>query len=321
MNIGIDARALSHTKAGIGTYLEEALKYIASCDTDNTFYLYTNKDVDCSWLNDKFVIRKYKSKIGTIGLRYIVPKMIAQDKIDVFWGPEHVLPKKIKGVKYVLTIHDLAAFKLKRTAALYNEIIQRIYCRKSSKQADKIIAISNSTKNDLVDLFKIDPSKITVIYNGVSLYSYSHVSARVDNAEFKETADKFGINSQYFLFVGTIEPRKNIINAVKAFNLFKSKTNLPYKYVIAGGKGWRDAKIREEIEKSPYRKDIVLTVTFLQRRRNCFIETPCACCSRVCMKDLGFRLSKAYLSAPRSSLRMSLRCLKLAGMCANTLTH
>lgn len=259
MNIGIDARALSHSKAGIGTYLSEVLEYIAGNDDCNRYYLYTNKDIDCEGLDERFVIRKYKSKIGTFGLRYIVPKMIKQDKIDVFWGPEHVLPKKVDDIKYVLTIHDLALFRLKKTAALYNEIINKIYCKKSAEQADSIIAISNSTKSDLVNLFKINPDKIPVIYNGVSLYPYSYVATRVSNSEFKPLSDKFGINQQYFLFVGTIEPRKNLVNAVKAFNLFKSTTGFPHKYVIAGGKGWRDKKIHQEIENSPYKNDIILT--------------------------------------------------------------
>ncbi len=259
MNIGIDARALSYSKAGIGTYLSEVLEYIAGNDDCNRYYLYTNKDIDCEGLDERFVIRKYKSKIGTFGLRYIVPKMIKEDKIDVFWGPEHVLPKKEDDIKYVLTIHDLALFRLKKTAALYNEIINKIYCKKSAEQADSIIAISNSTKNDLVHLFGINPNKIPVIYNGVSLYPYSYVATRVSNSEFEPLSDKFGINQQYFLFVGTIEPRKNLVNAVKAFNLFKSKTGSPYKYVIAGGKGWRDKKIHQEIENSPYKNDIILT--------------------------------------------------------------
>ncbi len=259
MKIGIDARALSYNKAGVRTYLEEVLEYIGSSDCINDeFYLYTNKELKFPLSNKKCIIRKYNAKIGTIGLRYIVPRMLVEDGIDVFWGPAHVLPKKVKSVRYVLTIHDLVAFKIHGALSFYNEFINRAFCKKSVMEADKIIAISISTKNDLIHFFGISDNKIAVIYNGVSLYPYSYIQNRVNNSDFKATSAKFGIDNPYFFFVGTVEPRKNIVNTVKAFNLFKEKTNLPCKYVIAGGKGWRDAKIYDEIEKSAYKKDIVL---------------------------------------------------------------
>ena len=257
--IGIDAKVLCKKNAGIKTYLVNVIKYINSIDDDNEYYLYVNRDLDIDFpLSNKFHIRKYKSKVGTLGLITKVHKMIKKDQIDIFWGPEHVLPKKVKNVSYYLTIHDLTIFKIRGIGSLYNTIINKLFTKKSVKKADKVIAISKATKQDIVDLFHVSENKVEVIYNTKKLYAYHYVENRLINDDFKEVKEKFDINKDFFLFVGTIEPRKNIRSIIKAFNSFKEKDN-DCKLIIAGGNGWKTKKIYKEYEKSPFRDDIVFT--------------------------------------------------------------
>ena len=257
--IGIDAKVLCKKNAGIKTYLVNIIKYINSIDDGNEYYLYVNKDLQIDFkLGNKFHIRKYKAKVGTLGLITKVHKMVKEDGIDIFWGPEHVLPKKVKGVTYYLTIHDLTIFKIRGIGSFYNTLINKLFTKKSVKKADKVIAISKATKQDIIDLFHISESKINVIYNTKKLYDYHFISNRLINADFQAVKEKYSIDKKYFLFVGTIEPRKNIKNIIKAFNCFKEKKN-DCKLVIAGGNGWKTKKIYKEYNKSPYKDDIIFT--------------------------------------------------------------
>ena len=269
MRIGIDARVLSTRKAGVKTYLEEILRCINNdINNQDTYYLYLNKKIDSSIeFNNNFVIRKYNSLIGTYGMRHKVPKMLKRDKIDVFWGPAHVLPKKVKNVKYVLTVHDLATFRLKRVLSFYNGVINKLFLKKSAKSADAIIAISNATKNDLVQLFNINEKNIQVVYNSVTLFDYIKTPIKVFNDDFRSVSEKYNVNHRYFLYVGTIEPRKNIANIIAAFDIFKSNCSNDYDLIIAGGKGWRTKKIYKRYEQSEYKKNIIFTGYISQKEK------------------------------------------------------
>ena len=173
MNIGIDVKPLEKNKAGIGIYLEQILKKLNEIDKKNTYYLYTSRELKVNFeLNDNFIVRqKVTSKIGELFFFLNLHKMIEKDNIDVFWGPEHILPRRSKNtrkIKYVLTVHDLAIKKLKNVGSFKNTLTQKLFLKRSIKNADKIIAISEATKTDVVDLFNVKEDKIDVIYNGTN---------------------------------------------------------------------------------------------------------------------------------------------------------
>lgn len=258
MIIGIDAKTLGKRKTGIAFYVQNIIKYLNEVDKENNYILYSNREIDLPFsLNSNFKIKYYKAKIASFAIYYKLPKILKKDKVDLFWGPEHILPKKNKHYKLVVTIHDLAFAKFKGICTYNNIIIQGLFTKKSCRNADKIIAISKTTKQDLIDLYNIKSDKIEVVYNGESPYVYSKELIGTQN--FKAFSEKFGINTDYLLFVGAIEPRKNIVNMVKAFEDYKKKTSSDLKFVIAGGLGWKTEPILEKIETSEFNKDIIMT--------------------------------------------------------------
>ena len=261
MRLGIDGRILGNDNAGIKAYVESVIKYVNSIDEDdNTYFIYTDRELKLNFeLKPKFVIRKYKSFSGTLALFLKVPSMLKKDKIDVFWGPCHILPKKIKGVSYVLTIHDLALFKIKRIGSFYNTLINKLFLKKSLKNADRVISISNSTKKDIVDIFNIDENKIEVIYNGKSSYSYYSIAEKVNNKEFASLREKYGIKREYFLFVGTVEPRKNLVNLLLAYDKLKKETKSDFLLVICGKIGWKNKKFKRILDSLAFKKDVIVT--------------------------------------------------------------
>jgi len=120
--------------------------------------------------------------------------------------------------------------------------------------SDKIIAVSESTKNDLVNLYHVDPAKVQVIYSGIS----SDI-ARPSDENLKEFKIKNKLPDEFILFLGKFEPRKNISGIIGAFDILKRNTNFSnLKLILVGSRGWLYKNIFEDIEKSKYRDSIIL---------------------------------------------------------------
>jgi len=180
------------------------------------------------------------------------------DQIDVFWGTQHCLPKRnkhSKNIRFVLTIHDLAIKKLKTVGSLKNTIIQKLFLKKSLLNADKIIAISEATKKDIIEFYRIKEEKIDVIYNGTNFSEGKDLSEE----EERKIQEKFKIKDTPFLFfLSTIEPRKNIPTLIKAFNYIKSKEKTELKLILAGGLGWKYEEVIKLFEASEFKNDIIM---------------------------------------------------------------
>lgn len=163
--------------------------------------------------------------------------------------------KYSKNIRYVLTIHDLAIKKLKTVGSLKNTIIQKLFLKKSLINADKIIAISKATKNDIIEIFKIKEDKVDVIYNGTNFSSIEPLSKKQE----EEIQEKLKIKDTPFLFfLSTIEPRKNLPTLIKAFNYIKEKENIALKLVLAGGLGWKYEEVIKLFEESKFKEDIIM---------------------------------------------------------------
>ena len=259
MNIGIDGRGLEGKKSGIGIYIEEIIKQINSLeDKTNKYIIYSPRKVEINAkLNDHVIIKDGNKRLGSFWLYLKLPKILKEDNIDVFWGTQHCLPKRnkySKNIKFVLTIHDLAIKKLKTVGSVKNTIIQMLFLKKSIKNADKLIAISEATKNDIIELFKINNERIQTIYNGTNI----DAEYKVTEAQEQEIKEKFNIEKvPYIFFISTIEPRKNIPTLIKAYSYVREK-KIDLKLILAGGLGWKYEDILSKIENSKYKEDICL---------------------------------------------------------------
>lgn len=254
MKIGIDARILSEKNiAGVGVYLINILKWIVNDEkyNKNEYYLYSHKNINIDdSIKKHFICRKVEAKNGTYAIRYKLPSYIKKDGIDIFWGPAHLLPKKVKGIKYIVTIHDLALLINPKWGERYNALIQNLFIRKCIRESDKIIAISKCTKQDIMKYSDNKQLNIKTIYNGGPYL--------VEDDVKKEIIDKFKLEDKYFLYVGTIEPRKNIETIIKAFEQF-CESEKDYKLVLAGKLGWKYNYILKKINSSKVKEKIILT--------------------------------------------------------------
>ncbi len=188
----------------------------------------------------------------------------AKQSLDALWVPAHTLPILRKpGIKTVVTIHGLEYQWLPE----YKNLLQRWYLPLSTmyaaKYADKLIAVSQFTANQLEKELHTSAKKIKVIQEGVIGNS---AIQRIGDSARQKILDKYGIiNKKYLLFVGSIQPRKNLVALIEAFakvsNLDISGRDSPYKLVIAGGVGW----MADDILRAPSRLGIQDKVVFTGR--------------------------------------------------------
>ena len=258
MRIGINARMFEKKQlTGIARSVMEILRiWMKQCD-ENEYYLFSNNELSLEFTmpsNWHIVIQKCAVNKGIIWDEFELPRLIKKYNIEVFWGTNFSLPPKVDGTKYYVTIYDLAAFKIKGVTERNNLIKLHLNVPRACKRADKIIAISKATARDIKDIFGIDEKKLEVSYCGglSSDYAFSR------NYDITQINPILIFPEDYFLFIGTIEPRKNIITIVEAFETYLDNTSANTKLVLAGKIGWMCDNVLKKIKESKYSNNIIL---------------------------------------------------------------
>ena len=219
MRIGYEAKRAFKNVTGLGNYARTTVQIIAQQFPSHQVFLYTPVVVKNNRTQILFNISNIFIKTAPIKLLRTywrskgVIKDLVQDKIDLYHGLSHEIPSglKKKGIKSVVTIHDLIFLRFPN---YFKSIDRKIYdykFRRACKNADSIIAISEQTKRDIIQFFGINEDKITVVYQGCDPIFYQQIS----HAKLIEVKTKFNLPNEFLLCVGTIENRKNQILILK----------------------------------------------------------------------------------------------------------
>jgi glycosyltransferase involved in cell wall biosynthesis len=253
MVIGIDASRISkEDKTGTENYSLNLIKAIAAIDRKNHYVLYFNN-----------IPRFFEISQPNFSAKVIsAPRFWTQGRLafecfirppDVLFVPAHTIPViRRPRLKTVVTVHDLGAEFL----AEYHKFPQKLYLNWSTKyvaeHATHIISVSKSTKKDLMKIMKVPAKRISVVYEAVNKKIYYPRNQE----EVNRVRLKYGLKKDYFLYVGTIQPRKNLPRLIEAFSKSGLKnTDL----VLAGSQGW----LVDEINKAPETFNISEHVRFL----------------------------------------------------------
>lgn len=173
--------------------------------------------------------------------RYVnmpVKNIVRSSKNSVMWYPDFTMLPTQKNATSVVTIHDLSYVHYPETISTRNLSYLQKFVPAAVHDADHIITPSIATKRDIIKNYKVDESKITVVYPAVDTPPEANI----------EVLSDFGIKKrEYVLYVGSIEPRKNLVRLLKAFS--KVRSTRPQSLVLVGGGGWNNAKILAEIER------------------------------------------------------------------------
>jgi glycosyltransferase involved in cell wall biosynthesis len=224
MRFGFDAKRAFHNKTGLGNYSRDSIRLLSELYPNNEYFLYNPKKGDISFNVDRSNTREVfpEGRLNKITSSYWrqkpIVKQLIKDKVNVFIGLSNELPSSIdkSPVKSIVIIHDLIFI---RFPELYSKIDQKIHVKKvkrACKVADKIIAISEQTKNDIVDFLKVEPNKIEVVYQGC----HPVFQKKYDLDLQKSVKNKFNLPEKFILNVGTIEKRKGLLTAVQAISDF-----------------------------------------------------------------------------------------------------
>jgi glycosyltransferase involved in cell wall biosynthesis len=233
MNIGFEAKRIFTNMTGLGNYSRFVVNALSEFQPDNRYFLYTPRKTSNTEVNETVSRENVEvvipgklfraSKSVSLWRTWGVSKHASIRDLDIFHGLSQEIPVGLpKKVKKIVTVHDLIFF---RFSQFYNPIDVSIYkfkLRHACRMADKVIAISQQTRQDLIDLLQVDGSKIEVVYQG------SHPNFKVQKSadEVRSVRIKYNLPERYILNVGTIEPRKNLLTLVKAVASMR-KQSLP----------------------------------------------------------------------------------------------
>lgn len=275
MRIGIDARTILNPEKedsiGVGHYTYQLIRHLLEIDKKNEYVIFFDfrareKDVKKFQRDNSKVVffpfSDYKKYMRGFYDEILENAAIQREKLDVFHSPDprSKIPFGYKG-KTVVTFHDLGVYKLSQCYPRFRRIKEKAKYSLASKRAGKIISVSESTKQDLMNVLKVKEGKIDVVRSGLDKRFFEYIG----NTE--KVKGKFGIKKKYILFLGTLEPSKNISGLLRAFASFKKKyvagkkngKKFDYQLVLAGKRGWRAHEYVEEAKKLGIFKDIVFT--------------------------------------------------------------
>lgn len=248
MKIGYEAKRIFHNASGLGNYGRNLIRTLSRQLPENEYHLYNPKPATLPFAeylpNVKEHLPVVKNALyANLWRQRLVTDRCLKDEIEIFHGLSQEIPFGLrkKGIKSVVSVHD-AIFM--RYPHLYKSIDRTIYKRKlrsACRRADRIVAISEQTKNDLVHYFKIEPDNIDVIYQGLNPIYWKEFL----DEEPADVRQRFDLPEKFALFVGTLEERKGVDKILEA----QLETGVPVVYIGRPTPFWKEVSGQTKFEK------------------------------------------------------------------------
>ncbi len=267
MRIGIDYTSAARQGAGIGRFTRELIRRAMALDADNDYRLLvagrepvppdrlppldSRRRLARTPISERNLVRLWHR------LRIPLPVELALGQLDIFHSPDFVLPPVARAAK-ILTIHDLSFLRVPECADPRLRWYLGQVVPHSVRRADFLLADSDSTRRDLIELLGVPPERAQVIYGGVDP-AFAPVT---DIAALQAIRQKVAGTSPFILSVGTLEPRKNYPTLIRAFAQAREQARLPHVLVIVGKKGWVYEPIFAAVEELGL-QDVVLFPGFV----------------------------------------------------------
>lgn len=263
MRVSIELQPCLKNKSGIGVYTYELTKRLqnsSDIEFEGNIFNFFNRNYierDIEGLDIKknicslFPYGVYRRIWSYAPIKY---NFLFRRNADIYQFFNFVIPPNISG-KVITTIHDLTYILYPNTMDTSNRKRLEKDMKSTVKRADYIITISESSKRDIIKYLDVDESKIQVIYPGVD-----EVYKRTLNSdEITTVKNKYNIHGKYLLYLGTLEPRKNIETIVRAYNCFKKSDKDNIKLVLAGKKGWLYESIFKLVKEFNIEDNVIFT--------------------------------------------------------------
>lgn len=267
MKIGIDIRLIGKKRTGDEAVFFNLVKNLAQIDTANDYFLYTDRDpkkdrglaeeIRKLELKDNFKIIYINLPNRFWWNFWTLPNCLRKNATDVF-HTQYIAPFWLpKNVKLILTIHDISFNFYPQFIKKIDLFFLKMLIPRSLRMAAKIIAVSKFTKSEIEKYYKIPSGKIAVAYNGIDFRLFNQ---NISPEKLEIIRKKYHLPENFILYIGTLQPRKNISALVETMQIFSEKYNLQgLKLVVAGNRKARnfDPRIDETIKKYNLQKNII----------------------------------------------------------------
>ncbi len=259
MKIAVNTRLLLKNRLeGIGWFTKESLLRICQNHPEHEFIFLFDRKYDNSYIfssNVKPIVLFPQARhpiLFRIYFNISIPKILKKEKVDLFLSTDGFLSLNTD-VPQLAVIHDLNfehhPEALPPSITRYYQKYFPLFARK----AKRIATVSKYSKFDISSTYTIDPEKIDVVYNGAN-----KAYKVLDAITIKETREEYSNGKPYFIFIGSLHPRKNIISLLKAYDVFRKKSNQSIPLLIVGEAMWSRKKIELYLSGMEYKEDVII---------------------------------------------------------------
>ena len=251
MRIGIDATHITN-RSGTGYYTQKLIEFLGRADGENRYVLFCpngyaehlERPGMFDYPNFRVIELTAESSVAiALWRQFALPRHIEKLGIELFHFPSFIASLRID-VPSVVTVHDLCFALFPESFSVLRGAYYRFMIPRSVRRCDSVIADSESTRNDVVKRLPVDAYRVGAVHLGVDPARFYHVADETKRANLRERHD---FPDEFILYVGTLEPRKNIPRLIRAFAYGVVAKGLPHHLVIAGRKGWKYDEIFREV--------------------------------------------------------------------------
>ena len=280
MKIGFIFHTANSFISGVEYYSLGLLQALLDIDSKNQYVVFTNKremlqsytgNRDNLLLKDCRFIKSRLLRI--ISQQLLLPLIAEKEKLDLIHFPHYICPALKSKTPYIITIHDTIAIDHPNWCKITNAAYYNIFMKSAANSARKIITVSISSKKRISHNFSTATSKVNLIYPGIE----KNFNPYQDIKKQKEIVAKYDLPEKYILYVGNIEPKKNILNLLRAFKILK-RNGLSHKLVLVGKRNWKSKNIFKYISSQFNNGDIQQLgyadrddLAFIYKSADCFV--------------------------------------------------
>jgi glycosyltransferase involved in cell wall biosynthesis len=259
LRIAIHVPTLSLPKCGIWTYTEKLIRGLSAVDRDSEYTIFAGEEA-CARLGELGANFEKVRRNGSTGSRWagvlweqtVLPRELARRGIDLLHSVNMVAPTLVP-CRSVVTFHDLT---MTLFPGLHSRLRRKFYALAvpvTMRRADAVICVSQSTKRDLLRTLPAKAERVFVVHNGVDGGAIANPVPDAQNTILQ----RFAIDGAFVLYVGTLEPRKNVVRLIEAFAMARSLSDdFPRKLVLAGRKGWQYKEIFAKVRERSVEDDV-----------------------------------------------------------------
>jgi glycosyltransferase involved in cell wall biosynthesis len=263
MKIAVNTRFLLSGKLeGIGIYTQEIFKRVVQLMPEHEFFFLFDRAYSSAFIFEKNVTPIVVHPparhpfLWYLWFEQSVPKVLKENNIDVFFSPDGFASLNTS-VPQIITIHDLGFEHFPEHVPFLVRKFYRYFTPKHCEKATKILAVSAYTKQDIISIYNIETKKIEVVYNGFDTHLAS-LKGGTQPVQAERLVPFRGFRGEpYFIFVGAVHPRKNVLGLLKAFEQFKTSYSHAHQLVIVGRKAWMNKELEDFYEKMQFKKEVI----------------------------------------------------------------